>query len=300
MTAVVTVIVVTYNSANVLRLCLSSLVAQTYPQFEVVIVDNASVDDTCAIVEKEFPKFRLIRNSNNPGFAAANNQAMRQTSGEFIALINPDVELHPDWIAEAVACARMYADIGVVGSKVFYSNRIVLQHVGGMLRPNALTYHLGEGEFDIGQYEEMRSVDYVIGAALLIRRDVATALNYLDERYFMYFEETDFCVYARRLGYRVVYWPGAIAIHHENHSLSGAPSRRYFQRYHTSRLKFVYKIYTGDEFLHRFLPAESEWLRHSVRGLHRLTVLAVYLATLPDLIVCLFRNDAITNVRSHG
>lgn len=292
----VTLIVVTYNSAATIRLCLTALADQSYGHFEVVVVDNGSVDGTTAIVQNEFPTFKLIKNHDNRGFAAANNQAMRQACGDYVGLINPDVELHRKWIAEAVACIESTSDTAIVGSKVFFSNQIILQHVGGVISPNALTSHLGDGEFDIGQHEQVQDVDYVIGAALLIRREVAAALDYLDERYFMYFEETDLCVRARQHGYRVVYCPTAIATHHEKQSFSHAPddrpSWRYLRRYHISRLKFVYKNYSREAFLHDFLPVERQWLRHDVGGLHRQIVLLAYVITLPDLLVCLFGRRA--------
>src|SRR5258708_7868167 len=218
----VCVIVVTYNSAQVIRLCLDALLHQTYPTayYEIHVVDNASSDNTVSLIRTHYPTLIVHANDKNAGFAAANNQVMRQAETEFIALVNPDVELDPGWLATTITCMDEEPEAGVIGSKVIYSNRIVLQHAGGLVGPNALSKHVGDGEFDIGQYEQITDVDYVIGAAILIRRTVAERLNYLDERYFMYYEETDLCIRMRALGHRVLYCPQAVAIHYDSHSLS--------------------------------------------------------------------------------
>jgi hypothetical protein len=198
---------------------------------------------------------------------------MRGVPSDFYALINPDVTLHPDWLRSAVGAMVTDASIGVIGSKVFYGNRMLLQHTGGMLRDNLLTYHLGADELDIGQYDQPREVPYVMGAAMLIRREVTEALGYLPDAYFMYYEETEFCLRAHLGGWRVLYWPDAVAYHDERRSFSnrhdGRYSGRFLRAYHQSRYLFALRnLHTAME-RERFLVAERAWRRSLGRAPRR-------------------------------
>jgi hypothetical protein len=266
-TPTVTLIIVTYNSAAIVGKTLESIKAQTYPQASIhtVIVDNASRDNTVRLVRENYPWVTVIPESTNHGFARGNNIAMRRHPADFFALVNADVVLHPDWLAEAIRAMGSDASIGVTGSKIFYGNRVLLQHAGGMFRENALTYHLGVNEFDIGQHDTPRDIDYAIGAAFVTRGDLARSLGYLPEAYFMYFEEAEYCVRVRRAGRRVVYTPTAVAYHDEKHSQSGSFSLRFLLLYHRARYLFALRVMTTADERQRFCRAEREWLRQSAR-----------------------------------
>lgn len=277
----VTLVIVTYNSSAVIANALRSVAAQTYPseRIRTVVVDSDSQDDTLRIVREEFSWAEIIWEGINYGYSHGNNVGMRRFPADFYALINPDVELDPGWVAATVSAMQDDATIGVVGSKTFFGNKVRLQHVGGFFRDNKITYHPGVNELDIGQYDTRTEGDYMQGAAILARAEMAERVGYLPEAYFMYYEEVEFCVRARELGYRIVYLPEAIAYHYENHSVSGKGGRRFLWMYHRSRFLFVMRNVTTPEARREFLGAERAWKRQHVRSVRfRLLLVGAKLA----------------------
>jgi GT2 family glycosyltransferase len=121
--------------------------------------------------------------------------------------------------------------------------------------------HYGVGQLDTGQFDEMKDVAYVTGAALAVRRDVFLRAGKLDPGYYpAYFEETDLCLRVRRLGYRVAYVPGAKVVHHESVT-TGRFTERYYYLYHRNRIRFMFKNYSWRFLLERALPMEERWLK---------------------------------------
>lgn len=283
----VTLVIVTWNAAAYIAQALDSVRAQTYPaeRLTTVIVDNASHDNTLLLIRDRFPWAQIVAETANRGFAAANNHGMRRFPADLYALVNPDVRLRPDWLENMVRAMQADPQIGAAGCKLFFGDGVTLQHAGAMIRDNALTYHLGANEPDRGQYDSPRDVDYVIGAAVVLRGDAVARLGYLPEAYFMYFEETEWCMRIRGAGWRVVYVPGAVGIHDEKRSLSGRPSLKYLWRYHRSRIRFVLRNFTTPELRRRFRAAEHDWLRTSARDpRYRALILAAKLSHGPALL----------------
>ncbi|MCE7946689.1 MAG: glycosyltransferase family 2 protein [Chloroflexi bacterium CFX4] len=259
-----TLIYVTYNSAATIRAALDSALALHLPpnlSMRVVVVDNASQDGTPALITAYYPQVQVLVNPKNVGFAAANNLAMQRFPAAYFGLVNADVRLAEAWAEALSAAFESDPQLGVAGSKIFFGESGILQHAGAGVRPNGLTYHIGTGERDEGQHDQPRAVDYVMGAAFMVRGDLAAALGYLHTGYFMYFEETELCAQARRLGYAVRYVPTAVAYHDERHSLSGKPSLKYLWRYHRSRYLFAARNLDP----RTFCAAEQAWLRGSAR-----------------------------------
>ena len=265
----VAVIFVTYNSAACIAVALEAVKQQTYPaaMLQTVVVDNHSHDETVTLLRSHYPWVTLIAEEKNHGFARGNNIAMRAIKADYYALVNADAVMHPRWIEEMVQTMQVYPNIGVAGSKIFFGNRVLLQHTGGYLRANALTYHTGANELDISQHNVMKDVDYVMGAAFMIRANVAEQLHYLPEAYFMYYEETEFCVRVRKAGYRVVYVPEAIAYHDENFSQSKSFTDRFLFLYHRSRYLFVLRNMRTPQERREYVEAERAWRHVSRNGL---------------------------------
>lgn len=258
----VSIIIVSWNSAKIIGSALDSISQLDYPadQRQTVVVDNNSADNSVEFVRQTFPTVQVFAEPNNLGFAGGNNIGMRRTPADYYAFVNPDVTLEPDWLSNIITAMEADPSIGIVGSKIFYGNRILLQHTGGMLQDNLLTYHLGANQLDIGQFQAQREIDYAMGAAFVVRRGTAERLGYMADAYFMYYEETEFCYRTRKLGQRVVYLPSAIAYHNERFSLSGTPSWRYLWFYHRSRYLFALRNLTTALERSRFLTAERHWL----------------------------------------
>jgi len=205
------VIIVTYNSALYIESCLDSL-ADCGGQPQIIVVDNASADGTADAVAR-YPTVKLIQNQKNLGFAAAVNRGAQATQGDPLILLNPDTLVFPGYLERLLSSLRD-PSIGVAGCKILEPDGVTLQHAGGVVAANALTQHVGRGEEDRGQYDELAEVDYVTGAGLAIRREVWESLGGFDEGYWpAYFEETELCWQARARGYRVVFVPEAVLLH---------------------------------------------------------------------------------------
>ena len=258
----VSAIIVSYNSEKYIHQCLDALLQSGYRIKEVVVVDNASKDSSSSIVERFFPRVRLVRNSRNLGFAGGCNLGLGQVSGQVVAFVNPDVIVRPSWLGELMKVMAEDPSVAIVGGKLLYADHPTIQHAGGFLHyPLALADHYGYGQPDDGRWDELRDVEYVTGAALAVRRQVLDALSGFDERFSpAYFEETDLCWRARKAGFKVVYAPKAVGIHYETTS-TGKDSYNYYYYYHLNRLRFVLKNYTRQQLLKDFFPAELNRLK---------------------------------------
>ncbi len=259
----VSIIIVLYNSAEHIGPCLKSLSSLEYAPLELVMVDNGSDDDSVRLAREGASEAGLrsvvsvLR--RNRGFAAAINHGFSLSRGEAILLLNPDTEVYPDAVSALVEAMRD-PTVGVAGCKIYDPDGKTVQHAGGYVRDNGLTMHYGVGQPDSGQFDEMKDVAYVTGAALAVRRDVFLRAGKLDPGYYpAYFEETDLCLRVRRMGYRVAYVPGAKVVHHESVT-TGRFTERYYYLYHRNRIRFLLKNYSWRFLLERALPMEERWL----------------------------------------
>jgi len=220
----VSVLITTYNSASVLEACLHSVFQQDYPSLEIIVVDNASTDGTCGVLERIGHGVRVIYNNENTGFAAAQNQALAQARGEWLFSMNPDVMLSPDFIATLVAAGESDLRIGAVCGKLLRwrpgeaaERTQVIDSTGIYFLRNLRHLDRGSDELDRGQYEQQKYVVGATGAAALYRRkmveDISVAGEFFDEDFFAYREDADVAWRAQLLGWRCVYVPRAVAWH---------------------------------------------------------------------------------------
>lgn len=261
-----TVIVLAWNGIDYLDGCLRSVLAQDHPNFEVLVVDNGSTDGSAELVSTAFPQARLIRNERNLGFAAGNNVGLREADGEVLVLLNQDTVVQPGWLAALARALVTLPNAGVVGGKILNPDGRTLQHAGGYIEhPLALGQHVGHGEPDDSQYDEVREVEYVTAAGMALKRRVLTAIGDLDEGFFPgYFEDVDLCYRARRAGYGVWYTPEAVMHHLESASMR-RDSFRGHCAYYRNRLRFALKSYSVPRFVHEFVPAEMERILRAPR-----------------------------------
>jgi GT2 family glycosyltransferase len=279
----VSLIVLNWNGRQHLAYCLPSLLATDYPRCELIVVDNASTDGSPEFVRENFPNVRVIVNERNLGFSAGMNVGLRAAEGKILVMLNNDLEVYPSWLRALVDAMAEDETVGIAGCKVYFPDGKTLQHAGGIVRyPQAIPDHYGYQEKDRGQYDEIREVDYVIGAALAVRREVLEQVGYLDEGYFLYFDDTDLCFSARKMGHKTIYVPHAVVIHHEA-ATSVRGSAFYFRHFHHSRLRFFFKHHTVRQFLEDFLPAERHWLQNVQKLVERRGLCWAYHETLLDL-----------------
>lgn len=222
--APVTVTIVTFNSGRYITQCLESVLAQDYAPKEVIVVDNASGDDTASILKQFEGRVRVIRNGENVGFAAGQNQAIALSDPEWILVLNPDVRLMPDFISMMVTAGEVDSDVGSVCGKLFRmsadcepTQERVLDSTGIYFTPALRHLDRGSQETDVGRFGEFEYVFGASGAAALYRRemieDTSVAGEFFDSDFFAYREDADVAWRAQLLGWKCLYTPLAVGYH---------------------------------------------------------------------------------------
>jgi GT2 family glycosyltransferase len=273
------VIIPVWNGRPYLADCLEAVLAQDCPAFEIIAVDNASVDGSAEFIEGRYPQVRVIRNRRNLGFAGGCNTGMRIAEGDFLVLLNQDTQMLPGWLRR-MGMVLQDPQVGIVGGKALYPDKEMIQHAGGWIEwPLGLAHHYGQGERDAGQWDKPRSVDYVTGAAVAFRHDVLRKVGFLDEGFWPgYFEDADFCFRVREADFAVRYEPQAVVSHAETTSIKPSMVSRAYQR---GRLRFVLKHMPPNRFLLEFVPAEKNYQPAAVRGQEDISLPLAYLASIP-------------------
>jgi GT2 family glycosyltransferase len=222
----VAIIILNWNGIQDTRNCLDSLKQITYPNYEVLIVDNASRGRQADILEAEYPGYiKLIRNSSNRGFAAGNNQAinwLRQNSNPaYFLLLNNDTLVHPDFLTELVSVAESNSAIGIVGPKTYVTglSQIIQTVYFKVDMQKGRVLHAGYLEKDVGQYNQNMMVDNVQGSCFLVKQALFETIGLLDEEYFSYWEDTDFCYRVRQNSYTIYYASKAVIWHKNKNTL---------------------------------------------------------------------------------
>jgi GT2 family glycosyltransferase len=217
----VTVVVPNRNGEALLERCLASLEAQTFRDFEVVVVDNGSSDGSRELVRRQFPSAALVELDGNRGFAGGSNAGAAQARGAAIAFANNDVEAEPEWLEELLACLGRHPRAASVASKILRRDDArVLDGAGDQMTRSLKAFRRGQGERDRGQYEREEQVFSASGTACLWRADVFRRLGGFDERFHAYYEDVDLGFRARRAGWECWYAPRGV-VHHVGGGTSG-------------------------------------------------------------------------------
>jgi len=227
----VVVVVVNWNRKELLRACLTSLSRQTHGSFEVVVVDNGSTDGSPTLIEemaKDYPvPLRLVVNSTNMGFCAANNQGMFSTDAELVALLNNDAEAEPGWLAALERAIRQGEDIGMAASKVLvWEDPTRIDKCGHLMFPDGQNRGRGSGQTDRGQFDRTEEVLWPDGCAAMYRRAMLEDVGGFDEDFFAYADDAELGLRARWAGWRCLYTSDAVVRHHRGATLGLGSARR--------------------------------------------------------------------------
>ena len=223
----VSVIIVNWNTKDSLKACLASVYRQTRGiHFEVIVVDNASTDDSVPMVRADFAQVILIANSENKGFAAANNQGLAIATGRYVLLLNSDTLICDDAISKSVAYADQHPKAAVVGCQVWEDEQTVqmtcfrfpsllnlVLSVFGLSKILKTNRFFGRERMLWWKRDEERQVDVVSGMFMLVNKRAIEQVGLMSEDYFLYFEETDWCYRFARAGWKSLFWPGAKIVH---------------------------------------------------------------------------------------
>ncbi len=219
-----------YNGRHLLEVVLPSLQEQEYSDFEVTVVDDRSTDDSLSYLQEMWPQVRVVSTGpRNVGVAAALNVAVASASGEFVALLNNDIELEPSWLGELVAGLDRHPQAGTASGKLLnYSRRDELDGAGDLFRCDGAADRRGHGQPDHGQYEREEEVFAPTAGAGLYRVSALSRVGGFDESFHAYYEDVDWGLRAQLLGYSCCYIPGAVAYHMGSATTKGDLNPFYF------------------------------------------------------------------------
>ncbi len=251
--ASVCVTIVTYNSSRFIGRCLPYVFEQAYPRIEVIIVDNASTDETPSILREFEQRARIVYNRENTGFAAAQNQAIALSGSDWILTLNPDVRLTPTFVAAMVAAGESDSQIGSVSGKLLamppdfeIPSHPVLDSTGIYFTPSFRHFDRGNKEPDAGQYDHVEYMFGVTGAAALYRRkmidDISISGEFFDSDFFAYREDADVAWRAQLLGWKCLYTPRAVAYHVRSVLPSNRRSLPALINMHSVKNRFLLRI----------------------------------------------------------
>lgn len=232
----VSVVVLNWNGRADTIACLESLGQCDYRNLNVIVVDNGSTDGSAAAVRAMFPAVEVIETGCNLGFAEGNNVGIRhalERSADFVMLLNNDTVVDPPLVSSLVRAAQAHPDGGIFSGKIFYFDApSTIWYAGARWRSDRLFFeHVGERQVDDGlSFEDLRDTDYASGCAFFVRARVLREVGLLDPRFFLTYEESDFCYRARSRGYRILYVPDAKLWHKVSVSFGGVggPLQSYF------------------------------------------------------------------------
>lgn len=209
---VFTLILNTNRRADTLA-CLASLAAGSYPHNTVVVLDNASTDGSPEAIRAAFPAVQVVALAENLGYAGNNNVGLAlalSQGADWVLVLNEDTVLAPDCVAALVAAGEADPQVGMAGPLIYHADEPgVIQSAGGVLDRQWRALHVGQNQPDQGQFAAPRPVDWLSGCALLVRRAVLEQVGLIDADYFYFWEETEWCLRARRAGWRVLHVPAA-------------------------------------------------------------------------------------------
>lgn len=265
------VVIVSYNSKELLRQCLIALVTKVHGiAYEIYVVDNGSIDGSVEMIQSGFPSVRIIANHSNLGFARANNQAIQASGGKYLLLLNSDAIITSDNLHEMINYMAANPQVGALGCRIInpdgtiqtsnnafpniFTEFLHIVQASHIVRHPQLRATLGRylGRFMgkvVNEYlrvywdnDRIREVDWATAACLLVRRETITEVGLLDERFFMYYEDADWCLRIHKAGWKIVFHPSFIVLHHV---ASGRDSRFYSPlqdpRWHKSRFWYYRK-----------------------------------------------------------
>lgn len=292
----ISLIVVSWNVKALLRDCLQSLVGacQMAPDLtaEIIVVDSASTDGSPEMVRREFPQARLVASDQNLGYAGGNNAGAELAQGRYLFLLNPDTVLKPDALRRLVSYMDSHPSVGAVGPQLLWpdgtvqSSRRRFPSLGSLFWESTLFGQWFPHNRHIARYhmqdvapDQRQSVDWLVGAAILIRREAWRQVGPIDAAYFMYFEETDWCRRCCEAGWEIHYLPEAQIIHYEGKSSQQVMADRTI-RFQRSKLRYTRKyfglgwatalrLFLWATFAFQWAEESAKWLIGHRRALRR-------------------------------
>jgi len=224
----VSIIILNYNAGNLLLNCVDSVFKSTYPNFEVLVVDNISTDNSHVICKEKFEKIHLIKNKENLGYCEGNNVGIRNADGEFIVILNPDTIVEPDWLNHLMSAYSKFGE-GLYQPKFFSLNeKLVLQSTGNMLHIFGFGFARDKGKINDKKMESVEKINYASGTCLFTSKIVLDKIGLLDPFLFLYHDDLDLGWRAAQIGINSFYVPQSIIYHAESYSIKWSSKKFYW------------------------------------------------------------------------
>ena len=214
----VSIIILNYNAGQLLSDCIESIFKTKYDNYEVILVDNASMDKSYKKCKEKFNRIHLIENEKNLGYCEGNNVGIREAKGEYVVILNPDTKVEPNWLDELVVAYRKHGDALYQPKILAFENKI-FESAGNMLQIFGFGYPKGRGESDEGQYNKPENIGYASGACLFTSMKVLNNIGYFDPFLFLYHDDLELGWRAAQRGIKSSYVPSAIIYHLASYNL---------------------------------------------------------------------------------
>jgi GT2 family glycosyltransferase len=229
----ISIVIPTWNGQHFLENCLLSLSRQTFKNFEIIIIDNGSEDNTIKFLKENYPEIKLVALEKNLGFCSAINKGIKEARGAYIFLLNNDTEMEKDCLSVLNDVLDQNKEVYFCAAKMlFYDNREIINDAGDIFSIYGIAHQRGKGEVDSGQYNKNEFIFGACAGAAIYRKELFLKVGLFDEDFFAYLEDIDFSFRAQLQGYKCLYVPQAIVYH-----IDGGTSKKInnFSRFYTLR-----------------------------------------------------------------
>jgi GT2 family glycosyltransferase len=281
----ISVIILNFNQLKVTCEFIDSTRSLTYPNYEIIMVDNASKEDPTEHIQKYYSEVKLIRNKKNLGFTGGNNVGIRAGKGDYFLIINNDTEVTPD-LLERMLEPFSDPEVGVVSPKIRYHAHPRIIQYAGFTEVNPFTGRnkpIGGKMEDNGQFDNPGYTAYAHGAAMMVKKEVIAKVGLLPDIFFIYYEELDWSAHIRRAGFKIFYQPTALIYHKESITMGKESAmkayfhnrnRILFMRRNTTAVQFIFfvayylTLAVPKTILTYILKGQREHLRNYFKGLY--------------------------------
>lgn len=277
----VSVITINYNEVDATLDLLESISKVTYPNLEVIVVDNASRENPKNKIEKKFPHVKLILSDKNLGFAGGNNLAIKNSTGDFILFLNNDTVVDPGFLLPLINVLR-HPSVGLVSPKIKYHNSNLLQYAGSstLCKLTGRSKRFGFKEEDNGQFDIKKETGLAHGAAMMTKKSVINDIGLMSEEYFLYYEEVDWCYKIKKAGYKIWFIPKSTVYHKASLSTNKLSSLKTFYM-NRNRILFMRKHSKGIyKYLWPIFYLIATFPKTFLQNIHNMDLLKTYIKSI--------------------